>query len=232
VYRGCSWLIQTLFSNSEETDFAMPSCDLTAPVLSITIAMGGMMIDVTEEVNVTSPAVGSAPSESETEAKLTSDIKSLWATHQTSTATAKQTKEALEDLRLDLGWKLSEVKSLLVRTGRSGGWSAYLRSHNLPRATVERYIRRFEALANSESNRLTETISEPPQEDVRRLVRSLLPRLRKVLTTPESVSLFVDEVAQQFQTSVADINTGKIGTGQVEMVNSSAPGVTKVPTVA
>jgi hypothetical protein len=146
----------------------------------------------------------------ETEAKLASDITSLWAAHQTTTATAKRTKEALEDLRLDLGWKLSEVKSLLVRTGRSGGWSAYLRSHNLPRATVERYIRRFEALANSEKNRLSDTISEPSEDDVRRLVRRLLPRLRKVLTTPGSVSLFVDEVVRQLQTTTVVPAPGRL----------------------
>lgn len=229
---GCFWLIQTLFSHSEGTDFAMPSCDLTAPVLSITIAMGGMMIDVTEEVNVTSPAVGSAPSESETEAKLTSDIRSLWTAHQTNTATAKRTKEELEDLRFDLGLKLREMKSILVRTGRSGGWSSYLRSHGVPRASAERYIKQYEAIFNPGKNRLTDTFSEPSEDDVRRLVRRLLPRLRKVLTTPESVSLFVHEAGRQLQAPVGDLSAGKSGTGQVETSTSSGAGVTKVPTVA
>jgi hypothetical protein len=190
------------------------------------------MPDVTQEVNVDLSASTSPQTDNQTEAKLNSDIKSLWSTHQTTTATAKRTKEELEDLRLDLGWKLSEMKSLLVRTGRSGGWAAYLRSHNLPRATVERYIRRFEALANSETNRLSETISEPSEEDVRQLVHRLLPRLRKVLTTPDSVSLFVDEVVRQLQTSVVDPGGGASETGKVEQGNSSGPDVTKVPTVA
>jgi hypothetical protein len=221
-----------LSSHSEEPDFAMPSCDLTDLVLSITIAIGGTMIDVTEEQNATSPAVESAQTEAETEAKLTNDIKSLWTAHQTSTATAKRTKEELEDLRLDLGWKLSEMKSVLVRTGRNGGWSAYLRSHGIPRATAERNVKRFQALANPESNRLSDTFSQPSADDVRRLVRSLLPRLRKVLTTAGSISLFVNEVAQHLQTSIADISARQIGTGQVETGTSSGPGVTKVPTVA
>jgi hypothetical protein len=232
VYRGCFWLIQTLFSHSEETDFPIPLCDLTAPVLSITIAMGGTMIDVTEEVNATSPAVESAQTANETEAKLTSDIKSLWSSHQTSKATAKRTKEELEDLRLDLGWKLSEMKSILVRTGRSGGWSAYLRSHGIPRGSAERNIKRYEALSNPETNRLGETISEPSEEDVRRLVRSLLPRLRKVLTTTRSISLFVDGVVQQLQISVGDLSGGTSGSGEVEMGDHSDPVVAKVPTVA
>jgi hypothetical protein len=182
------------------------------------------MTVVTEEMNATLPAAESAKAESEIEAKLTSEIKSLWATHQTTTASAKRTKEELEDLRLDLGWKLSEMKSILVRTGRNGGWSAYLRSQDIPRASAERNVKRYEALANPMINRLNETISEPSQEDVRRLVRSLLRRLRKILTTAGSVSLFLDELAQQLETSVADISAGKSGTGQVEMVNSSGLG--------
>jgi hypothetical protein len=159
------------------------------------------MTDVTDGLNVALPASESAKTESETEAKLTSDIKSLWTAHQTSTATAKRTKEELEDLRLDLGWKLSEMKSLLVRTGRSGGWSAYLRSHGLPRGSAERYVKRYEALSNPESNRLSDTISEPSEEDVRRLVHRLLPRLRRILTTPNGVAWFLEEVASQLQTA-------------------------------
>jgi hypothetical protein len=161
------------------------------------------MTDVIEEVNIASPAVGCTQTESETEAKLSSEIKSLWSAHQTSAATARQTKEELEDLRLDLGWKLSEMKSILVRTGRGGGWASYLRSHGVPRATGERYIKRFEVLSNRRTNRLTDTLSEPTDDDVRRFVRRLLPRLRKVLTTPTSVSLFVDEVRRQLQSSAS-----------------------------
>jgi hypothetical protein len=190
------------------------------------------MTVLTDEVTGTVATVESAQTANESEVKLTSEIKLLWSSHQTSTATAKRTKEELENLRFDLGLKLREMKSILVRTGRRGGWSSYLRSHGVPRASAERYIKQYEAIFNPPKNRLSDTISEPSEEDVRRLVRSLLPKLRKVLTTPESVSLFVDEVAQQLQASVADISAGKIGTGQVEMVNSGGPGLTNVPTVA
>jgi hypothetical protein len=162
------------------------------------------MPDVTQEVNVDLSASTSPQTDNQTEAKLNSDIKSLWTAHQVTTATAKRTKEALEDLRFDLGLKLCEMKSILVRTGRGGGWAAYLRSHDLPRASAERYIKQYEAIFNTEKNRLSDTISGPSEEDVRRLVRNLLPRLRKVLTTLESVSLFADEVGRQLQTSVAD----------------------------
>jgi hypothetical protein len=189
------------------------------------------MTVLTDEVTGTVASVESAQIADKTEAKLTSEIKSLWSAHQTNTATAKQTKEELEALRFDLGEKLREMKSILVRTGRSGGWAAYLRSHALPRASAERYIKQYEAIFKPQKNRLTDTLSESSEDDVRRLVQRLLPRLRKVLTTAGSVSLFVDEVVRQLQTSVADISAGKTETGQVEMVSSSGPAGTKVPTV-
>jgi hypothetical protein len=159
------------------------------------------MTDVIDGVNVILATVESAQADDATEAKLTSDIKSLWSAHRTNTATAKRTKEELEGLRLDLGWKLSEMKAILVRTGRSGGWSAYLRSQGIPRATAERNVKRFEALAKPESNCLNETICEPSPEDVRRLVRNILPRLRRLLTTPKGVAWFLEEVASQLQTA-------------------------------
>jgi hypothetical protein len=90
------------------------------------------------------------------------------------------------------------MNSLLVRTGRSGGWSAYLRSHGIPRGSAERNIKEYDAIFNPEKNRLSETLPKPSQEDVRRLVRSLLPRLRRILTEPCQVAWFLEEVASQF----------------------------------
>jgi hypothetical protein len=174
------------------------------------------MPDATQEVNVDLSASTSPQTDNQTEAKLNSDIKSLWTTHQTTTATAKRTKEELEDLRFDLGLKLCEMKSILVRTGRGGGWAAYLRTHGVPRASAERYIKQYEAIFNPQKNRLTDTLSEPSQDDVRRLVHRLLPRLRKVLTTPGSVSLFVDEVVRQLQTPGGDLLEARTGTEEVD----------------
>ncbi len=186
------------------------------------------MTDVTDEANVTLPAVESAQTEGETEASLNSEIKSLWSAHQASKATAKHTKEELKTLRLDLGRKLCEMKFLLARTGRSGGWAGYLRSHDLPRASAERYVSQHEALLKPEINRLTETISEPSEDDVRRLVRSLLPRLRRVLTTTGSVSLFVDEVLRQLQTPAGDLGGEVDGAASVAEGDSGGPDVIAV----
>jgi hypothetical protein len=60
--------------------------------------------------------------------RLQSEIKSLWSAHQVGKATVKHTKEELKTQRLDLGRKLYEMKSILARTGRGGGWAAYLRT--------------------------------------------------------------------------------------------------------
>jgi hypothetical protein len=141
---------------------------------------------------------------------LRSEIKSLWSAHQISKATAKHTKQEVKTLRLDLGRKLCEMKSILARTGRSGGWSAYLRSYDLPRASAERYIDQHEALLKPKQIDSRETVSETDADDVRRLVRSLLPRLRRILTTPEWVARFLEEVAFQWEPADASPTAGKV----------------------
>lgn len=138
--------------------------------------------------------------DSEVEAALDLQIKSLWSSHQSAKVTVSRTKEELKSLRFELGRKLSEKKAVLVRTGRGGGWTAYLRSHSLPRATADRYVSAYEVSLIPPDNRISESILSPPQDDIRRLVRSLLPRLRRVLTTPESISVFMQEIGQQLPT--------------------------------
>jgi hypothetical protein len=168
------------------------------------------MTDMTYGMNFDVPTVESAQTEGEIEANLQSEIKSLWSAHQVGKATAKHTKEELKCLRLDLGHKLYEMKSILARTGRGGGWAAYLRLHGLPRATAERYIGQHEASMLPDTKRVSESITETTGDDVRRLVRSLLPRLRKFLTTPSWVEWFLVEVAFQLETADASPTGGGV----------------------
>jgi hypothetical protein len=80
------------------------------------------------------------------------------------------------------------------------GWASYLRSVSLPRASAD--VRQDEATLNpSQEKRLSESISEPTADDVRRLVRGLTPRIRRVLTTTQAVALFLEEVASQLKTA-------------------------------
>jgi hypothetical protein len=176
---------------------------------------GGFMTDIIYGVNFGPVAVESEQTEGDVEARLKSEIASLWSAHRLTEATAKHSKEELKTMRLDLGQKLCQMKSILARTGRSGGWAAYLRSQDLPRATAERYIDRHEALLNPDTKRVTETIPEPDEEDVRRLVRHLLPRLRRVLTTSSWLQWFLAELEHQWETAAA----GSTG----ERANETAP---------
>ena len=137
-------------------------------------------------------------SDSEIENRLTEEIQSLWTAHQETKNASKRSKDELKAIRSELAEKLHAIKALLVRTGRGGGWAAYLRSTKLARATADRWVAMHEAAVNpSPEKRLNEAISEPTEEAIRRLVHSLLPRLRRILTTREWVDWFAEEVAHQ-----------------------------------
>jgi hypothetical protein len=168
------------------------------------------MTEMTYGMNFDVPTIESAQTKGEIEANLMSEIKSLWSAHQIGKASAKHTKEELKCLRLDLGHKLCEMKSILARTGRGGGWAAYLRLHGLPRATADRYVGQHEASMMPVTKRVRESITETTGDDVRRLVRSLLPRLRKVLTTPSWVEWFLVEIAFQLETADASPTSGRV----------------------
>ena len=136
-------------------------------------------------------------SDAEIEARIDVEIATLWTSHQAGKATTKRTKLEMEAIRHDLGDRLWEMKSLLVCAGRLGGWSAYLRSHQLPRATADRYINQLQASMVTAANCLTEAVCEPTIEDVHRLVHKLMPRLRRTLMTQELLSEFLHQVVQQ-----------------------------------
>ena len=156
---------------------------------------------VTSEIAEITPLTD-APSktQAEIETRLTEDIRSLWAAHQETKTASKRSKDELKTVRTALAEKLHAMKSILVRTGRGGGWAAYLRAHKLPRASADRHVATHESRLNPPSEkRLTEAISEPTEDDIRRLVCSLLPRLRRVLTTRDWVDWFAEEVAVQLK---------------------------------
>jgi hypothetical protein len=60
------------------------------------ICMGETLTIVTDETNVSSSCDESTQAQTETEAKLNGDIKSLWSAHQVIKASAKHTKQELE----------------------------------------------------------------------------------------------------------------------------------------
>jgi hypothetical protein len=167
----------------------------------------------------------SEQTETEVEGKLTSEIRALWSAHRIGKATVKRTKEELKTLRLDLGGKLYEMKVLLARCGRGGGWAAYLRSQDLPRATAERYIKQL----NPKQIDSSETFSEPDEEDVRRLARRILPKLRKALKTATWMELFLVELQYLWERADADSTDARVDeAGPAAQGDSGSPSETEM----
>lgn len=131
-------------------------------------------------------------SESETEVKLTGEIKELWSAHQQNKSHMRLTKAELQGIRFVLGEKLYAVKTLLVQCGRGGRWASYLREHNIPRTSADRFVHDQEATLNPKSpNRSTGAFSEPTEAEVVKFVYRLIPRLCRMLTTQQALFDFV-----------------------------------------
>jgi hypothetical protein len=134
-------------------------------------------------------------STTEFEAKLSREIAELWGVHSASKDDVRRTRSQLKAHRRDLGERLHALKSILVHTGRGGGWAPYLRSQKLPLATADRYVAEHEAtLAPSEEKLLDEELSTPTVEEVLQVARKSLPKLCRLLTTAELVYAFVHEI--------------------------------------
>jgi hypothetical protein len=129
-----------------------------------------------------SGAVSVGPSEDEQ--RLADEIRQLWAVHVEAKTTVKKTKTELKAIRERLSERLFEMKQLLVKPGRSGGWSSFLRSEGIAKATGDRLVRGHEKTINPEPNMVSEQVSEPTPVDAQRLFESVLPRLKGKLTTP------------------------------------------------
>jgi hypothetical protein len=86
------------------------------------------------------------------------------------------------------------MKSLLVRTGRGGCWSGFLREQNIPGVTADRYVGRHELVLHPETeNRPTEALSET--ELIQNLVRSVLPKVQRAVKTGGGFQSFVRALA-------------------------------------
>jgi hypothetical protein len=153
------------------------------------------MLDVVENTEVDHDVA--AQPNTVAEATLAAEIATLWNDHKDSKAAARRTRAELKALRRDLGEKLHQLKSLLARTGRGGGWASYLRLQKLPLATADRYVQEHEIrLSPPTTKLLNEELTDPTPDEIRRFAQKLLPKLCRVLTTQESVYQFVHELIQ------------------------------------
>jgi hypothetical protein len=155
------------------------------------------------------------------EGQLTADISSLWSAHKEAKASVRKTRGELKALRSQLGRKLHEMKSLMARSGRGGGWSAFLRGCGVPRASADRYVRAHEASLVPPTNRPTEAFSEPTEEEIRGLVRKLLPRLRRYLVSPRAVDHFYNQISSQVP--LDGFGLPQVGVCNIPKVTTPAP---------
>src|ERR1700730_4830296 len=152
--------------------------------------------DVVCGVSVAVPS--SEPNSSfETELRLATQIGALWSIHTQAEAAAVQSKEYLSEIRHQRGERLCEVKKLVARPGRGGGWSAFLAAQGIPRASADRYVQRYEKTLHPDSNCLDESI-ESTELAVRKLFAALWPRLRRVITSKEALDLFIRELTTAY----------------------------------
>ena len=103
-----------------------------------------------------------------------------------------QNREERAAFQVELARELYGFKARLVGSGRSGKWSAFLRDIDIPRATADRYVQRWEcSLAQVGGNRLSEPISPPTPEEIDRMVNRIKPKLLRVLTTADAIEQFM-----------------------------------------
>jgi len=160
------------------------------------------------------------PETTDSENDLSESITSLWVAHANAKIASRLTNAELRVLRTRLGEQLHEMKKMLVRPGRDGQWSAFLREHQIPRATADRLVARHLRTLNPDANLLNEPISEPTEEDVQKLFASVWPKLRRVLRSRESLILFMDLLTYQIEFS-------EIGSGEILVI--AAPATTICP---
>ena len=129
------------------------------------------------------------------ESLLAEEITSLWSEHVHAQTSQRTTSKELRQIRTALAERLHSMKAVLCRPGCGGMWAGWLKNRNIPRSTADRLVSRYEELQNEAQNNMpTDPIT--PQEEVEQLVQSLLPRLRRVLTTNEMAYRFMCALAE------------------------------------
>jgi hypothetical protein len=93
---------------------------------------------------------------------------------------------------------LHQMKELLARPGRNGQWSAWLKERAIPRATADRLALKYEQSLHPHANCLSESISEPTEDEIEKLCAKVFPKLRRVLRTQHSLYRFVELMTSTF----------------------------------
>jgi hypothetical protein len=202
---------------------APPSASATTPTVTDPAR------DIADITTADHDAPTPAPIDSEAEAKLTMEIVNLWSLQKDNKATVRRTRAQLKVLRLELGALLSSMKSSLVRTGRGGNWSAYLRSQKLPLSTSDKYVAEHAAsLIPPEEKLLTEELQELTVDEVHQLAQKVLHKVSRLLTTQELVYEFVHELVWNIDVAEASYTDAgfeipKIGSDDAPKIDAPVP---------
>jgi hypothetical protein len=148
------------------------------------------MHEAVVQMRAFTPEVCEVTNDFQTEINLAVEISDLWSAHVHAESTIRRTVAELREVRLNLAAKLHEMKKLLARPGRNGGWARFLSAQNIPLSTADRYVKQHEATLNeANANLATEEIR--PKSDVQELFDALSPRLLKVLRNQPKLHEFV-----------------------------------------
>lgn len=135
--------------------------------------------------------------DSAVENRLTEEVNMLWTEHIRAAGAKRATTSELRQLRARLAERLFEMKALLCRPGRGGEWRGWLSTVGIPRSTGDRLVERHaEILGVGTGNVLTEAAT--PEEEVAKLIKALVPRLRRVLTSPQLAHQYVVGLIGEF----------------------------------
>ena len=146
--------------------------------------------------------LGVAAEKVQKEADLAKEISSLWSSHNMRKWLIRDNRAELKAYRNRLAERLSQYKDLLARTGRDGKWMEFLREVEIPRTTADRYIANWKlSQAPKPLNRTTGAIQEPSKRKIAEMVKKVKMKVEPVLTTPESIAVFMRDLAIALQPS-------------------------------
>lgn len=148
------------------------------------------MHEAVVQMSAFAPKVREVTNDLQTEINLAEEISDLWSAQVRAESTLKRTVAELREVRLNLGAKLHQMKQLLAKPGRNGGWARFLNTQNIPLLTADRYVKGHEATLNAANGNLSSEEIRP-KSDVHALFDALWPRLQRVLRSQLKLYEFV-----------------------------------------
>jgi hypothetical protein len=125
------------------------------------------------------------------EQQLAHEIVTLFNCHTEVHSAAASTKVQLKEIRMQLAERLYQMKAILARPGRAGQWSGFLSANQIPRATADRLVGRYRRSIGEPENGLSESILDPTEQEIQKLVRVVWNRVEKKLGSRKAVYQFI-----------------------------------------